>query len=261
MLDWSMSTICIYCTQSTTGDLTRAHVFPEALGNRDLILPAGTVCEKCNQYAGHELESALVAHPWIAMALHFWGVHGKQGRIRQQLGTVVSQPSEPGTVTMKFSIAAPKLSFHADGLVEMQATATTPTDFRLDRFRRALHYLGMNVVAYLEGGSSVLEPKYDPVRNYVRRPRNRREAWIYSEDSPPVKHIPLVLDANVLETPRGKIVVLQLFQTVYGVDLLNSGDLRAAATEPDLRIVDEDVRELPPVIIHVKAQPKSPPAA
>ncbi len=256
-----MTTICIYCTQSTTGDLTRAHVFPEALGNRDLVLPPGTICKKCNQYAGHELESALVAHPSIAMALHFWGIHGKQGRIRKQLGTVVSQPSEPGTVSMKFSMVAPKLTFHADGMVEMQAKATTPTGFRLDRFRRALHYLGMNVVASLEGAASVLEPKYDPIRSYVRRPRNRREAWIYSEDSPPVKDIPLILDAKVLETPSGKIVVLQLFQTVYGVDLLNSGDLRAVATQPGVKVVDEDVRELPPVVIHAKAQPRSPPAA
>jgi hypothetical protein len=256
-----MSTTCIYCTKPTAGDATRAHVFPEALGNRNLLLPAGTVCRKCNQYAGHELESALIAHPSIAMALHFWGIHGKKRRIRKQLGTVLVEPSEPGIVSMKFSIAEPKVTFHADGAVEMQAHATTPRGFRHERFRRALHYVGMNVVAKVDGAESLLDSKYDPVRTYIRRPKNRQEAWLYTEDNPAVKNIPLVLDASVAQTPNGKIVIMQLFQTAYAVDLLNSGDLKTALSDSEVRVVDVEERDLPPVVIRMKGQAQAPPAA
>src|SRR5258708_8529789 len=92
-----MPSLCIYCRKPTDGDATRAHIFPEALGNKDLLLPPGTVCAKCNHYAGHELESATVAHPSIAMALHYLGAHAKKGRVRNPLATILHEPPHPPT--------------------------------------------------------------------------------------------------------------------------------------------------------------------
>jgi hypothetical protein len=196
------------------------------------------------------------------MALHYLGIHGKKGRVRKKLGTIVNEPSDPGTVTMKFSIAAPQLTFHADGTVEMKANAAVPKGFRHDRFRRALHYVATNVVAAMEGAPSVLEAKYDAVRNYIRKPRNRQEAWAYAELNPPMKDIPRVLNgAIVVDAPHGKIVELQLFQTTYWVDLLNSGDLTTGENQPGVKIIEADITTLPPVVIHWKVQPKPPPAA
>src|SRR2546428_3507713 len=96
---------CIYCLNDTTGDRTRAHVFPEALGNRDVILPPGTECGPCNRYFGHELDSALVTNPNIAMAIQFWGIEGKRGKTRKALGTVTRNPSEPGIASLSFGLA------------------------------------------------------------------------------------------------------------------------------------------------------------
>jgi len=255
-----MATVCIYCKRSTEGDKTRAHVFPEALGNKKFVLAPGTVCKWCNNYCGHALEAALVAHPTIAMAVHFWGVPGKGERVRTKLGTVKRQPSEAGTVSMGFGVAAPKLTFHADGSVEMESKATTPKGFRLDLFRRALHCIGVNVVARLQGADQVLDARFDAVRAYVRRPKSRTEAWPYAENNPPTKTIPPVVGANLIETSNGRIVALQLFQTFYAVDLLNSGDLAAAAEQHGAKVVGCDVTELPEVVIRMRMEPQPPPA-
>ncbi len=256
-----MGTVCIYCLKGTRGDQTRAHVFPEALGNRDVILPAGTVCGPCNRYLGHELDSALVTHPTVAMALQYWGIEGKKGKPRKALGVVKRNPSEPGTANLTLSLASMKMTYGPDGSIDFQCSVKIPQGFRLASFRRALHHVAMNAVAYLESPAAVLEDRFNPVRTYVRRPRNATEAWSYADHSPAVKNLPRVVRAMLLEVAGGKVVALQLFQTVYAVDLLNSGVLAAVAEEKGAKLVGADVRVLPDVLIRVGLRPESPPAA
>src|SRR2546426_7914950 len=126
-------TICVYCRAGTDNDTTKAHVFPEALGNSDLFLPCGTECTKCNHYFGHELDSALATHPNIAMALQYLGVRGKKAKPRKVLGSVERKPSEPGLSTLNFSIDRPKLTFTADGGVEFESIVKIPAGFQHSR--------------------------------------------------------------------------------------------------------------------------------
>jgi hypothetical protein len=201
----------------------------------------------------------IVAHPLVAMALHYWAIRGKKGKDREVLGAVKKEPADAGLVRMTFGIAKPRLTFGADGSVTMESNVKLPKGFRLDLFRRALHHIGLNVLAHLESVDSALDPKFDSVRNYVRRPRSRAEAWPYAEHSPPIKTIPRVLWAGIVASPIGKIVAMQLFQTMYAVDLLDSGDLRRIAQERGATFVDTKVVDLPEIVIRMGGAPQPPP--
>jgi hypothetical protein len=253
--------ICVYCRISTDGDNTKAHVFPEALGNRNLILPAGTECGKCNHYFGHELDSAIATHPNVAMALLYLDVKGKQQTPRKMLGSIERKPSEPGTSTLNFSIDRPKLTFTAEGGIEFESIVRVPSGFRLSCFRRGLHHVAMSIVAFHEGPEAVLDARFDPVRTYIRRPRTRSEAWSYLDDSPQLKQIPAVVWGGEVAAGNGKIIAMQFFQTVYVVDLLNSGELVTLAAEKKVKLMGPDIARVPEIVIKGGARPEAPPAA
>ncbi len=54
---------------------------------------------------------------------------------------------------------------------------------------------------------------------------------------------------------------MQFFQTVYVVDLLNSGELIKLAAEKKVKLIGPDVAKLPDIVIKGGARPEAPPAA
>src|SRR5260370_11045731 len=55
---------CLFCRQNDSFDFTRVeHPIPESLGNDNETLPAGFVCDTCNQYFGSKIEARMLAAP------------------------------------------------------------------------------------------------------------------------------------------------------------------------------------------------------
>lgn len=48
--------ICIFCKETTKKSKSIEHIIPESLGNTKLVLAAGTVCDKCNNYFSNHIE-------------------------------------------------------------------------------------------------------------------------------------------------------------------------------------------------------------
>ena len=42
------ASVCLYCKRSNRQSTSVEHVFPESLGNAEIVLPKGTVCDSCN---------------------------------------------------------------------------------------------------------------------------------------------------------------------------------------------------------------------
>jgi hypothetical protein len=57
---------CIYCLQITGSFESEEHIFPESLGNKDLILGRGYVCDRCNNGILAVLDNALMKFEPIA---------------------------------------------------------------------------------------------------------------------------------------------------------------------------------------------------
>ncbi len=78
---------CIFCKQPSASSVSVEHIIPEALGNEDHILPAGIVCDQCNNYFGRKIEGPLLDSG------HFHGL-----RFRQSL------PNKRGEVPPAFGL-------------------------------------------------------------------------------------------------------------------------------------------------------------
>jgi hypothetical protein len=53
--------VCLFCKGSTETSFSIEHIVPESLGNVDFVLPAGVVCDKCNNYFARKLEGSILA--------------------------------------------------------------------------------------------------------------------------------------------------------------------------------------------------------
>lgn len=71
---------CIFCLK-TKGPFTREeHPIPESLGNDDLVLPPGLVCDGCNQYFGSKVEQEVLGKAPFAVARVSQAIRNKKGR-------------------------------------------------------------------------------------------------------------------------------------------------------------------------------------
>jgi hypothetical protein len=52
---------CIFCKLPATTSRSVEHILPEALGNKDHWLPAGVVCDSCNNYFARKVEGPLLS--------------------------------------------------------------------------------------------------------------------------------------------------------------------------------------------------------
>jgi hypothetical protein len=51
---------CIFCKQDSSTSKSVEHVLPESLGNTEHILPAGIVCDSCNNYFAGNIERPIL---------------------------------------------------------------------------------------------------------------------------------------------------------------------------------------------------------
>lgn len=207
---------CIYCKEESRGSVRAAHVAPQALIPSDTYLPLGAECDSCNEYAG-QLEAAFIHHNRVWPILIFLGIPGKKQRPRKRLGHLVRDGDSISVGVRKVE----KITFTRD-TVEIQMG--DPPEFNDLKFRRGLHHMAFNYLAWKKGVEYVLHPQFDNVRRYVRWAKPG-EAWAYAQvmypDDRPNKKLRLTL----IDNAPGCIVRFISFLDEFYVDLLNTGSL------------------------------------
>jgi hypothetical protein len=192
-----------------------------------MVLPIGAICDACNHYLGHELDDVLVAHPLVSFFVQFLGLNGKSGKPRKVLGNV-SRNIHPNSVTIPTE--APVFRTEADGSRTATVRPVVARNFSLSRFRRALHHIGLNVLALQDGAERALEAAFDPVRRYVRSP-HKGERWPYAQylniENGLARDVTLVLEREADAEFVGIVIAKSI---IFGVDLLNTGRLEAWMT-------------------------------
>ena len=56
---------CIICKHNSENSKSVEHIIPESLGNKNIVLPKGVVCDKCNNYIGRKIEEPFLNDPYI----------------------------------------------------------------------------------------------------------------------------------------------------------------------------------------------------
>lgn len=215
---------CIYCLGDSKSARGAAHAFPEAVFPAGPTLPAGGVCDGCDQYAGRKLEATLISYPLVALALQLMRLPGKRGTVRQRIGVYELSTDDRGGVT--FPIEPPEFGMDADGVSTAKIAIHPQIDpkFDMDRFRRALYHIAFNLAAANLDLAHALRPEYDPIRKYVKAP-DKGERWPFVEVTQQLTNFVPGVGAHRLEFPGAELVKLRIFNTEYFVDLINSGRL------------------------------------
>ena len=71
---------CIFCKQISNTSKSVQHIIPESLGNKDLILPPGTVCDSCNQYFAIKIEKPMLEMEYFQNLRFRNHIQNKKGR-------------------------------------------------------------------------------------------------------------------------------------------------------------------------------------
>ena len=72
---------CIFCKEDSTNSKSVEHIIPESLGGKKHILPAGIVCDKCNNYFAREVEKPFLEDSSIKHLRFEEGIESKKGII------------------------------------------------------------------------------------------------------------------------------------------------------------------------------------
>ena len=220
---------CIYCLEDSRASKGRAHVFPEAVKRNSDVLPIGAVCDACNNYLG-ELDRIVAAHPFVSLAIQFHGVPGKRGRARDRVGGI-DRTIHPGGITMPCT--EPTETVSPNGERSWRVQPLLDPSFDLDRFRRGLHHIALNLVAQMDGVDHVYDSRFDRVREYVRRAKPS-ERWEYAQYVISLEQIDNIVLGGIYKSEVDEFVGLRVFNVAFFVDLLTVDRLGAfiKATQP-----------------------------
>lgn len=162
---------CIYCLTISATFTSEEHVFPESLGNDELVLPKGYVCDKCNNEVLAQLDNALLKFEPVAMLQVQFVPYTKDGKLpKANFQNLSMERTSPRNVTVKAKdkTGRPKNKKHlGDGwysfTVEMKGKRFSPK-----LLGRALYKIALGMVALSQGHEQACSPKFDAVRNFIR---------------------------------------------------------------------------------------------
>jgi len=72
---------CLFCKRKDGGFTTQEHIFPESLGNTELVLPPGVVCDRCNNEKLSTLDQTICDFMPISLRRTMLGIPSKAGKI------------------------------------------------------------------------------------------------------------------------------------------------------------------------------------
>jgi hypothetical protein len=72
---------CLFCGNRGGHFSHDEHPIPESLGNDDIVLDRGFVCDQCNQYFGSKVEAKVLGNPPFSLERMAFAVPSKKGKL------------------------------------------------------------------------------------------------------------------------------------------------------------------------------------
>lgn len=172
---------CIFCKLDSTNSTSVEHIIPESLWNTKQILPAGIVCDKCNNYFARKVEKPFLCSPLMESLRFNQAIPNKKGKIPSIKGII------PGCKHPIFAHRNlnedPKLfvDIHTEDFDKIlngevntlifHAGLEIPEGKEVSRFlaKVALEAIAQRLMG-TEGGVQYIveESQFDPIRNHAR---------------------------------------------------------------------------------------------
>lgn len=74
---------CLFCGCDSTNSKSVEHIIPESLGNTELVLPRGVVCDKCNNYFSREIENKVLSIQSFRDLCFYEAIPNKKGHLKE----------------------------------------------------------------------------------------------------------------------------------------------------------------------------------
>lgn len=163
---------CLVCRGGDGGFTSREHPFPESLGNTEIVLPPGVVCDRCNNGPLSVLDQTICGFLPVKMRRTMLGVASKAGSVpTTKLSTGVVEHVGPA-----------ELRFTANGNKDLFRETFRDGDtvgFKFEfgggrkltprygsELSRALLKIALEL-AWIDHGEMMLEARFDHVRDAI----------------------------------------------------------------------------------------------
>jgi hypothetical protein len=172
---------CIFCKTDSSSSRSVEHIIPESLWNRTHILPAGIVCDGCNNYFSREVEKPFLESQAILQLRFSQGIPNKHGRVPPATGLIL--PNIPAVVTRPpFGESGMSAEVPIDSIDQIlrsrqnrlvfPMSAKAPPGPVVSRFlaKAAVEAMADRLVGFPEGLEYLAnETQLDSIRNHARR--------------------------------------------------------------------------------------------
>ncbi len=225
---------CLFCKKDSSKSISVEHIIPESLGNTTQVLPAGVVCDTCNNYFSRGVEKPFLESPEVRLLRFEQSVPSKRGKIPPATGVCNGQGAtvwrDPdGTTHVALDPTAwRQILQEGKGILILPASNDTlPAGNVTSRFvaKIALEAMAQRLVE-AAGGIEYLvdEPQLDPIRTHARYgatgvgwPVHTRR--IYPADWDGHEHgtdKQIVHESDILATPWGEWFFVM---AVFGLEM------------------------------------------
>lgn len=85
---------CIFCDCDTSNSKSVEHIIPESLGNSELILEKGVVCDKCNNYFSNKIEKKVLELSLFQELSFYERTPSKKGNFKKSTILICGEESE-----------------------------------------------------------------------------------------------------------------------------------------------------------------------
>jgi len=161
---------CIYCGTSEGSFTTVEHIVPEALGNEDIILPRGYVCDKCNNETS-SLEQVFLDSPPLDLLRIFCVDYNKKGAFPYYRSPEIHmERTSPNSVRITSYAGVkslPQIITRSDGACEVNIETREENKFDHITFARVLFKIGLGAIALREGREAALHPRFSQAREFI----------------------------------------------------------------------------------------------
>jgi hypothetical protein len=162
---------CLVCRRRDGGFTGREHPCPESLGNTEIVLPPGVVCDRCNNGTLAVLDQTICDFMPVKMRRTMLGVRSKAGTVpTTRVSEGVIQHTGPSALSVlpnggKRMVHETFRSGNTVGL-RLNMTGRLMTARYGSELSRALLKTALEL-AWIDHGETMHEPKFDHIRHAI----------------------------------------------------------------------------------------------
>jgi len=173
--DHESPNLCIYCLKKSARFNSEEHIIPEALGNEELILPKGYVCDKCNNGILSRLDNLLLDFEPISFLRVIYTPYTKAGKLPnascQNISVRKTHPRNIVFTVKDKSGWVKNLKEMDDGQISFSINMRGKK-FDPKMVGRALYKIALGTLAYDRGFEVARDPKFDIARAFILKGEN-----------------------------------------------------------------------------------------